>query len=204
MSADFLFAACPAPMAQITYTMPNKTSHTYLNLAPKTVWYEPFHAWLKKVSTVNTILQSVEPYLLEKAHSWQGFVLERVSRSARVDPLADDEDFINYLAKLDKTRTIDDNEACTNPYAQRVISEITTFFLNAATRVFVTYRPQGTIYNWEYVTGGVSWGDRPTDHFDEVAALSCIDFFTHFPIAKITDGAVTGWVDREGNTVTAP
>ena len=204
MSADFLFAACPVPMAQITYTMPNKTSHTYLNLAPKTIWYEPFHAWLKKVSTVNTILRDVEPYVLDNASSWQSFVISRVRRSARVDPLTKDEDFAEYLTRLDETLHITDNEARTNPYAQRVISEIAKFFLNAATRVFVTYRSQGTIYNWEYVTGGVSWGDRPTDHFDEVAALSCIDFFTHFPIAKITDGAVTGWVDREGNTVPAP
>ena len=50
----------------------------------------------------------------------------------------------------------------------------------------------------------MSWGDGPTDHFDEVAALSRIDFFKNFPIVKITNDTVTEWVDREGNTVPAP
>ena len=204
MSADFLFAACPVPVAQITYTMPNKTSHTYLNLAPKTVWYEPFHAWLKKVSTVNTILRDVEPYVLDNASSWQNFVIDRISRSARVDPLATDKDFAEYLTRLDETLHITDDEARTNAYAQRVIREITAFYLDAATTAFVTYESQGKIHKWDYITAGMSWGDGPTDHFDEVAALSRIDFFKNFPIVKITNDTVTEWVDREGNTVPAP
>lgn len=204
MSADFLLAACPAPVARITYTMPNKTSFTDLGIAPETVWYEPFRTWLEKVSTINTILHDVEPYVLENASSWQDFVIDRVARSARVDPLATDKDFAEYLAKLDETQTITDEEARTNAYAQRVIREITAFYLDAATTAFVTYEAQGTIHKWDYVTGGLSWGDGPTDHFDEVAALGWIDFFTDFPIAEITDGTVTGWVDRDGNAVTAP
>ena len=204
MSADFLLAACPVPVAQITYTMPNNTSFTDLAVAPETVWYEPFRSWLEKVSTINTILRDVEPYVLDNASSWQDFVIDRVSRSAHIDPLATDEDFAEYLTHLDETLTITDDEARTNAYAQRVIREITAFYLDAATTAFVTYESQGTIHKWDYITAGMSWGDGPTDHFDEVAALSRIDFFTNFPIAKITDDTITEWVDREGNTVTAP
>mgnify|MGYP006913874672 CR=1 FL=1 len=204
MSADFLFASCPAPLAHITTTLPNNTSYTDLDIAPETVWAEPFHAWLEKTATINTILQNVEPYAMEGSYSWQEFILNRVDRSAHVDPLTDDEAFADYLTHLDETLHITDNEAHTNTYAQRVIHEITKFFLETAAAAFTDYVSQGTIHKWEYVTGGVSWGDAPTDHFDEVAALSWIDFFTDFPIAEITDGTITGWVDREGNAVTAP
>ena len=204
MSADFLLAACPAPVAQITYTMPTGTLFTDLGVAPETVWYKPFRAWLEKVPTINTILQNVEPYVLDNASSWQDFITDRVSRHARVDPLRDDADFMDYLIHLDETLTITDEEARVDAFAQRVIREITAFFLDAATTAFVTYESQSTIYKWHYVTGGMSWGDGSIDHFDEVAALSRIDFFTDFPIAKITDDTVTGWVDREGNTVAAP
>lgn len=204
MSADFLLAACPVPVAQITYTMPTGTSFIDLAVAPETVWYEPFRAWLEKVSTVNTILHDVEPYVLDNASSWQDFITDRVSRSARVDPLAKDKNFAEYLTRLDEKLHITDEEARTNAYAQRVIREITAFYLDAATTAFVTYESQGTIHKWDYITAGMSWGDGPTDHFNEVAALSWIDFFKDFPIAKITDDTVTEWVDREGNTVPAP
>lgn len=204
MSPDFLLAACPVPVAQITYTMPTGTSFTDLAIAPETVWYEPFRAWLEKVSTINTILHDVEPYVLDNASSWQDFVIDRVSRSARVDPLAKDKNFAEYLTRLDETLHITDEEARTNAYAQRVIREITAFYLDAATTAFVTYESQGKIHKWDYITAGMSWGDGPTDHFNEVAALGRIDFFKNFPIAKITDDTITEWVDREGNTVPAP
>mgnify|MGYP006902693552 CR=1 FL=1 len=204
MSADFLLASCPAPLARITTTLPNNTSYTDLYIAPERVWAGPFRVWLEKTTTINTILRDVDPCVLENAASWQNFIIDHIDRSAHVDPLMDDNDFIDYLEHLDETLTITDDEARTNAYAQRIIHEIVQFFLDAATTAFVTYESQGTIHKWEYVTAGMSWGDAPTDHFDEVAALSWIDFFKDFPIAEITDDTITGWVYRDGDAAVAP
>ena len=195
MSADFLLTSCPAPLAHITTAFPNNTSCTDLDIAPEHIWASPFRVWLEKTDTINTILRDVDPCTMEGASSWQEFI---------IDPLTNDDDFADYLTHLDETLTITDEEARTNPYAQRVICKITDTFLEAAHSAFVTYVGQGAIHKWEYVTAGLSIGDVPTDHFDEVALLSWIDFFTDFPIAEITDGTVTGWVYRDGDAATAP
>ena len=78
MSADFLLATCPAPLARITYTAPTTaTSVTYLDVAPEEVWREPFRNWLMQPDTINRILADVDPF---SAHvdSWAELIEDRI------------------------------------------------------------------------------------------------------------------------------
>lgn len=201
MSADFLLTSCPAPLAHITYAAPGNssaTSATYLEIAPENVWREPFCNWLTQPDTINHIFDEIDPYILH-VDSWVELIEQRVADT----PIANDPNFQNYLDTLADDLTIRD--ADTNAYAQRVIREIADTFLEAANSAFITYISQGAIHNWEYVTAGLSFGDAPTDHFDDVALLSWLDFFCDFPIADIdANGNITNWRDRNGNIIAAP
>ena len=200
MSADFLFAACPAPLARITYATGTNaaTAVTYLDIAPEEIWREPFRNWLMQQDTINRILGEIDPFAAH-VDNWAELIESRVDG----ETIANDAGFRAWLDAFVSDPVIRD--ANINAYTQRAMREIADTFLEAAYSAFVTYVSQGAIYKREYITAGMSWGDSPTDNFDDVALLSWLDFFEDFPIADIdSDGNIVAWHDYDGNEVAAP
>lgn len=233
MPIDFLLASCPAPLARVTYTAPSNTSNpntpstassiTRLEIAPKKIWGKPFYAWLNQPATINRIIDTIDPFAAH-VDTWAELIEARVGGEA----IAHDAGFRAWIdvfatnpvigdAETDtaKADTTDANttgtDTNTQNYEQRAIREIADTFFEAAHAAFVTYASYGAIHKREYTTGGMSWGDAPTEHFDDVKLLNQVDFFVEFPIADIevhngdiAHSTVTAWRDHDGNTVVAP
>lgn len=223
MSIDFLLASCPAPLARVAYTAPSNTSNpdtsstassiTRLEIAPKELWGAPFYAWLNQPATINRIIDTIDPFAAH-VDTWAELIESRVGG----EEIARDAGFRAWIDAFATNPVIGDTETDTaetdtntQSYEQRAIREIADTFFEAAHAAFVTYVSYGAIHKREYTTGGMSWGDAPTEHFDDVKLLSGLDFFMNFPIADIdahggidTHGTVTAWHDYDGNTVAAP
>lgn len=198
MSADFLLTACPAPLAHYSSSLANMTV-TNTGIAPETTWREPLQRWLEKPETINTIMATVEPYVVTADEGWGSFVLEQLDPTKPVDPGLE-----QYCLALNDNPVIDLDTVSNNAYARVVIKHISEHFMDAAYSAFADHNAEGTVYNGEFITAGLSWGDAPTEIFDDVALLSWIDFFKNYPIAVIVDDELTGWVDHAGNPVPAP
>lgn len=198
MSADFLLATCPAPLAEYSSSLRTMTI-TNTGLAPESTWREPLQRWLEKPETINTIMDTVDAYIVSIDGGWGSFVLEQLDPTKPVDPGLE-----AYCLALNNNPVIDLNTVSTNAYARVVIKHISEHFMDAAYNAFVEHNAEGTVYNGEFITAGMSWGDVPTEIFDDVALLSWIDFFKNYPIAVIVDDKLTGWVDIDDNPVPGP
>ena len=144
-------------------------------------------------------METVDPFLVSADEGWGSFVLDQIEDTKPIDP-----SFEDYCQALNDNPVIDLDTVVSNPYAHETIKHISKHFMDAADNVFVENTAQGTVYNDEFITAGVSWGDVPTDIFDDVALLSWLDFFTDYPTAVIVDNKLVGWVDHKGNPVSAP
>ena len=201
MSADFLLIGCPAPLAHYSSPCLNITING-TDLAPESTWREPFQHWLEKPETINTIMATVEPYVVGADEGWGSFVLEQHDinndPTKPVDPGLED-----YCLALNDNPVIDLDTVSHNAYARVVIKYISERFMDAAYNAFADNNAEGAVYKGEFITAGLSWGDAPTEIFDDVALLSWIDFFVDYPIAVITD-RITGWIDHTGKPTRAP
>ena len=198
MSADFLLAACPAPLAEYSSSLSTITT-TNTDIAPESTWREPLQRWLEKPATINTIMNTVDAYIVGADLGWGSFVLEQLDPTKPVDPGLE-----QYCLALNNNPVIDLDTVSANAYARVVIKHISEHFMDAAYNAFADHNAEGTVYNGEFITAGMSWGDVPTEIFDDVALLSWIDFFKDYPIAVIVDDELTGWVDHDGNPVPTP
>ena len=206
MSADFLLAACPAPLAQYRYT-PSATSATaddiaYTELAPEYAWIDQFRRWLAKPETIDTILQTVDIYTIGSYDGWGDFVRNSVYYSELEDDVIDGLDA--YCDTLNANLTITNNTAEDRIYAPIVTQQISEYFIDAAHNAFVSNAAEGAVHNNQFITAGLSWGDVPTAIFDDVSLLSWIDFFKDYPIAVIAGDEIIDWVNHEGTSVSAP
>lgn len=203
MSAQFIAAYCAAPLVRRTLTNSaaagDAASVTYFDVAPKELWYEPFRAWLYQPDTIATIIDTAEPFSTG-FDNWS----ELVDNAITADAIANEPGMRALLDTLDAAPAQQLDNAADNPYAQRVIDEIAERFLKAAQTAFVDHVTDGVVHKREYLTAGISYGDAPTEHFDDVLLLSWITFFEDYPIAVMDDNAVIGWVDHDGNDVAAP
>lgn len=202
MSADFLFAACAVPQAKYSIHYAN-TTVTHTDVAPESTWREPLQHWLNKPENINTIMDTVDIDTITNADGWGSFVLHRIDDTyddgSPIDPALED-----YCFALDGDPVIDVDTAESNPHAQIVIHHIGSCIMDAALSVFSYNSSKGTVYNGEFVTGGLSWGDAPTEVFNDVVLLDQLNFFRNYPIAVIVDKTIVRWVDKHGNTVPAP
>ena len=202
MSADFLLTACPAPLAKYSSSIRTVTV-TNTDIAPESTWRGPLQRWLEKPETINTIMETVDAYVVAADEGWGSFVLEKLDPdndpTKPVDPGLE-----AYCLALNDNPVIDLDTVSHNAYARTVIKHISEHFMDAAYSAFADHNAEGTVYNGEFITAGMSWGDVPTEIFDDVALLSWIDFFKDYPIAVIVDDKLTGWVDHDGNPVPAP
>ena len=202
MSADFLLAACPAPLAEYSSSLSTVTTIN-TNIAPESTWHEPLQRWLEKPATINTIMNTIDAYIVGSDEGWGSFVLEQ--HDLNNDPTKPvDPGLEAYCLALNDNPVIDLDTVSSNAYARIIIKHISEHFMDAAYSAFTDHNAEGTVYNGEFITAGMSWGDAPTEIFDDVALLSWIDFFKDYPMAVIVDDELTGWVDHAGNPVPAP
>ena len=202
MTAQFALATCPAPLAYRNFSTPYGITMRQLTVAPKECWYEPFRAWLQREDTITAIMDSVEPWLLRNGDSWAEIVNDLWEYE---DDYRNNEEFNEgfplYLDDLDEHGLRTERFP---HYAQRTIQLIAKHVLSFAVEAFDTFEAQGDVYNWEYVTGGLTNDYAPTENFNAVCALHDLTFFKDYPIATMLDSNITGWVDREGNEVASP
>lgn len=197
MSQYFMLAACSAPLAHYSYSNDNNITVYYDDIAPKETWYEPFRQWLENVDTINTIMDTI--YALDffgTDDTWGQAILDYLGD---IDPIANDPGFIAYCTTLDEKPYISEDDPDT--YAYAAITSISSHFLDIAHNAFVGNYNEATVYNGELITAGPSYGDRPTNIFNDVVLLRQINFFDDYPIAEIVNGDITGWVDHDGNPV---
>lgn len=198
MSANFLLAACPAPLAKYSTSI-HAAALIGTDLAPEYTWHKPLQRWLEKPETINTIMDTVDPFSIGPDEGWGNFVLEQLDVTLSSDPGLE-----QYCLTLNDNPVIDLDTVSTSTYAQMVIKCISERFIDAACNAFTDNSSDGTVYNNKFITAGMSWGDVPTEIFDDVALLSSLDFFTDYPIAVIVNGKLTCWVDHNDNSVPAP
>ena len=203
MSATFLFAACPVPLAQyININLDNNnatTSHRYI--APEEAWEKPFRHWLEHLDTANTIMNTVDIYEFAPSYLEWGDAIRDYALDNNLSCVSEPE-FTEYCNNLERNKCIPHNAP--QYYAHITTQYISSRFMDAAYNVFSGDSLEGMFYKGEFFTGGNSWGDAPTEIFDDVVLLSTINFFDNFPIATVVNGSVVDWQDKEGNSINPP
>ena len=200
MSQNFMLAACSVPLAYYSNGYIHNMITHYHNVALEKTWREPFRQWLENIDTANTIMHTIyAPDFFDTDSGWGEAILNYLEDA---DPIVDDPDFIAYCDTLDEEPYISDDDP--DEYVNTILACISSHFLDAAHNAFVGNHSEATLHRGQLITAGPSWGNPPTKIFHDVELLSYITFFDDYPIAKISNGTVTGWVDHDGNPVNPP
>lgn len=183
MSAEFIFAACRAPLARC-HNRYLKTTMSYVSIAPEEVWLDGFTAHVRTPATVAAFFDAYDNFDTTDADRF----LEAIEGEFGFWAFDDDE-----FAVIERAvHAAHDGEALNLavPEAAPLVDEVATWLINHAKNAFSIGEAQGAIHHGELVTGGFSFGDDPTDIFTSVAVLSYLDYFTNTPVCTIVNGHV--------------
>lgn len=204
MSETFMFANCPVPLANY-YTVNPATGSitpTHRYIAPEKAWVKPFYHWLSQRENINTIMNTVGIDDVDPSFSGWGDMARDFAYETEMS-CAEDPQFINYCNELDRNPHI----SIDNPrieYSYIITGCIRELFMGAARTVFNGDHPHGIFHRGEFITGGLSWDNNPTDIFRDVMILSTIDFFAHFPVTLVVNDTIVDWYDHNSNRVDPP
>ena len=183
MSAEFLFAACGAPLARRHNRYLN-TTMSYVSIAPEEAWLDGFTAHVHTPATIMAFLEAYDNFDTTDADRF----LSTIEGEFGFWALTDDE-----FAVIERAvRGAHDGKTLNlaTPEATPLVDEIATWLINHAKNAFSIGEAQGALHHGELVTGGFSFGDEPTDIFTSIAVLSYLDYFTDTPICTIVNGRV--------------
>lgn len=189
MSAVFLLASCPAPLARYTSTL-RATTRSWIDIAPQETWLGSFHEWLTTPETVQTIANDLD-ISHTGYHTWSELIIDNLNATDK--HLETDSGFTHALHTFNTTLDLDDMRA----YEHIVTQAVANYFTSLATFVFDPVTEEGTVYKGEFITAEQNYGDTPSEIFRCVTVLSYLNFFTDAPVAEVKDRQIVGLYDTK-------